>query len=180
MVLVGDEDLRRARVRLPRSRERDEPAQVRLDDRVVGERRVLPLRGDLRVAGKAELHHEIRDSAEEARVVVKPELHEIVEAVRRVGRPAPVNFDEEVALGRREVCEEDLRRLGGRERRVELLGCVVNGRWQGKHRRARRDGHGRGRLLRGRERSGAAGHERDDGDCDGEDERATAHRAVEG
>jgi hypothetical protein len=157
VVFVANEDLRRARVGLPGLRESDEASQVRLRHRVVGDGLSSPHLGDLRIARDSKLHHEVGDRAKEARVVVEPELHEVVKAVRSVGCPRSMYLEHERASGRRELGKKDLRRFGRRKGRVELGGCVVRGdrqRWRritggGRGRPDRRDGLRRQSARRG-------------------------------
>ena len=52
----------------------------------------------LRLAVDAELHHEAVEHAEEARVVEKAVLDQIVEAVGAVGRPIAMHLDHEAPL----------------------------------------------------------------------------------
>ena len=87
--------------------------------RVVRHVRVVPLGGDRRIAVEAPLDHEAVDRAEEARVVVEADLDEVVEAVGPVGRPVPVDLDDELALGRGEARAVDVGRPGDGEGRVE-------------------------------------------------------------
>ena len=90
---------------------------------------LLPLCAHRRIAADPELDHEAVDGAEEARVVEEAGLDEVVEAVGPVGRPVAVDLDDEVALGRRELGLEDVRRLGVRLGRIEQV--RVDGRREG-------------------------------------------------
>ena len=85
--------------------------------------RIPPRRRNFRIAMDAELHHEARDHAEEADVVVKSVLHQIVETVGAVRGPVAVHLDHEDALGGVELGLVDGRRLLAERRGIgEVLG----------------------------------------------------------
>src|SRR4029077_16828135 len=99
IAVVGkiDEHLAGARARSGRCK-RDHAALVALGDRVIGNLRGAPARHDCGIAIDAELHHETRHDAEEAHVVVKSVLHEVVETVGAFWRPGARYLNHEHAL----------------------------------------------------------------------------------
>src|SRR5262245_7745584 len=106
-----DEYLRRARVG-PGGGEGDRAALIAVLYRIVLDVGVTPDGGDVGIAVDAELHHEALDHAEEARVVEKSVLDQIVEAIGALRRPVAMNLDHERAFARVEFRLVDRGGLG--------------------------------------------------------------------
>src|SRR5262245_49075181 len=92
-----DEHLGRARI-WSGGGEGDRAALIALLYRIVLDVGVAPGAGDVGIAVDAKLHHETVDHAEEARVVVKTVLDQIVEAIGAARRPVAMNLDHERAF----------------------------------------------------------------------------------
>src|ERR1700722_3797550 len=130
-----DEKLRGARVRTGRGVD-DGTDPIGLRDWIVRDGRI-PFPGDGGVGGQAELHHEIRDYAKEARAIEKAGFHQRIEMVGADWRPIPMYLNVDRALA---GIEADLIRCG------RLAGCLA---WYRLRRFRRLDGC-RGSLFFGR------------------------------
>src|SRR5436190_6305048 len=108
VVTVADEELRGPRVRTGGG-EADSTARIAGLDRVVGDPRVVPRRGDLRIAVDAELAHEAGDHAKKSDALEVAGANQVVETIRAVGRLRAGDFDGESAFGCVESHFEGLR-----------------------------------------------------------------------
>ena len=99
VVAEVDEELGGPRVGRARLGEGDHPPGVGLGDRVVGDPRPRPGGGDLGIGVETALGHESADDPIEGDIVVIADLDQIVEPVDAVGRPRPVDQNDDIALG---------------------------------------------------------------------------------